>query len=148
MKAVLDANLFVSAAIASQGKPAQVLDAWRANRFGLVIREDILEEVREVLCRPHIRKRHQWTQEEIDSFLAGLGELATITPGELEVNAVTDDPDDNMYLACALEGEADYIVSGDQHVLKLGAFEGVKIVTPAQFLEILEGENPYSSVLF
>lgn len=140
MKAILDANLFVSATIASQGKPAQILDAWRARRFGLVIREDILEEIREVLCRPHIRKRHQWAQEEIDCFLAGLGELATITPGELEVKVVADDSDDNMYLACAVEGGADYIVSGDQHLLKLGAFEGIKIVTPAQFLEILEGE--------
>lgn len=138
MKVVLDANLFVSAAIASQGKPAQVLDAWRASRFSLVIREDILGEIREVLFRPHIQKRHQWAQEQIESFLSGLRELATVTPGELEVSAVTDDPDDNMYLACALEGEADYIVSGDQHLLKLGAFEGTQIVTPAQFLEILE----------
>jgi len=141
MKVVLDANLFVSATIASQGKPAQVLDAWRANRFNLVIREDIIEEIREVLCRPHIRKRHQWTKEEIDCFLAGLGELATITPGELEVKAITDDPDDNMYLACAVEGEADYIVSGDRHLLRLGTYEGIQIVTPAQFLEILEREG-------
>ena len=140
MKVVLDTNLFVSATIASQGKPAQILDAWRARRFGLVIREDILEEIREVLCRPHIRKRHQWTQEEIDCFLDGLGEMATITPGELEVKAVADDPDDNMYLACAVEGEADYIVSGDQHLLKLGAFKGIQIITPAQFLDILEDE--------
>ena len=140
MKVVLDTNLFVSATIASQGKPAQILDAWRARRFGLVIREDILEEIREVLCRPHIRKRHQWTQEEIDCFLDGLGEMAIITPGELEVKAVADDPDDNMYLACAVEGEADYIVSGDQHLLKLGAFKGIQIITPAQFLDILEDE--------
>lgn len=140
MKVVLDTNLFVSATIASQGKPAQILDAWRARRFGLVIREDILEEIREVLCRPHIRKRHQWTQEEIDCFLDGLGEMAIITPGELEVKAVADDPDDNMYLACAVEGEADYIVSGDQHLLKLGAFKGIQIITPAQFLNILEDE--------
>jgi hypothetical protein len=86
------------------GWPAQVLDVWRANRFGLVIIEAILEAVREVLCRPHIRQRYQWIQEEIDAFLAGLGELAAITPGELEVNVVTDAPDDNKYLACALEG--------------------------------------------
>ena len=45
-----------------------------------------------------------------------------------------------MYLACAVEGEADYIVSGDQHLLKLGAFKGIQIITPAQFLNILEDE--------
>ena len=103
-----------------------------------------MEEIREVLCRPRIRERHQWTSEKIDRFLESLGELATITQGERgssaseEIEAIADDPDDDMYLACAVEGGADYIVSGDQHLLKLGTFEGIKIVTPAQFLEILE----------
>jgi hypothetical protein len=141
MKVVLDTNIFVSAIIAAQGKPAQILDAWRASRFDLVIRADIIEEIREVLCRPHIRKRHPWAREEIDAFLDSFGELATITLGELEVKVVADDPDDNMYVACAVEGEADYIVSGDQHLLKLGTFKGIKIITPAQFLEILERES-------
>jgi uncharacterized protein len=140
MKAVLDANLFVSATITSQGKPAQVLDAWRARRFTLVIRGDILVEIREVLWRPPIRKRHQWTLEQIDGFLAGLGETAIVTSGELAVQAIAEDPDDNRYLACAVEGEADYLVSGDQHLLKLGRFKGILIITAAQFLEILEGK--------
>jgi len=141
MKVVLDANLFVSAVLTSGGKPAQVLDAWRADRFELVIREDILEEIREVLSRPQIRKRHQWTEEELDRFLDDLRELASTTSGELHIEAIADDPDDNMYLACAIEGDADYIISGDQHLLKLGTFEGIKIITPAQFLEILKSES-------
>ena len=137
MKVVLDANLFVSAILSSQGNPAQILDAWRAHRFNLLIREDILEEIAEVLWRPHIRKRHGWTQAEIERFLAGLLEMAFLTPGELQVQAVPDDPDDDIYLACAIEGEADYVVSGDQHLLALGAFSGIQIVTPAQFVEVL-----------
>jgi len=141
MKAVLDANLFVSAVLTSGGKPAQVLDAWRADRFELVIGEDIIEEVREVLSRPQIRERHQWSEEELGRFLGDLRELAFITSGKLDVEAITDDPDGNMYLACAIAGGADYIISGDRHLLKLGTFEGIKIVTPAQFLEILEGES-------
>jgi len=141
MKAVLDTNLFVSAIISSQGKPAQILDAWRAGRFDLVMRGDIIEEVREVLGRPHLQRRHRWTGEEIDRFLDDLERLATITPGELAVRAIADDPDDNMYLACAVEGGADYIISGDRHLLQLGAFEGIEIVTPAQFWGILGRER-------
>ncbi len=145
MKAVLDANVFVSAAIASRGTPARVLDAWRAGCFSLVISAGILGEITGVLCRPSIRARHQWDQEQVVSFLAGLGELAIVVPGELQVEAIAEDPDGDIVLACALEGEADYIVSGDQHLLKLKAFQGVQTVTPAQFLEILgrQGEPPF-----
>ena len=137
MKVVLDANIFVSATVASKGKPAQILDAWRDGYFDLLVREDIIEEIREVLHRPRIQKRHQWTKEEINHFLNGLREFAIPTPGELVVEVIPDDPDDNMYVACAVEGEADYIVSGDRHLRKLGAYQGIPIVTPTQFLTIL-----------
>jgi len=143
MKVVLDANLFISATIESRGKPARILDIWRANRFDLVMRADIIEEIREVLGRPRIRERHQWTNEEIERFVDDLEELPIVTPGKLVVKAIADDPDDNMYLACAIEGEADYIVSGDQHLLRLGAYKGIRIVTPTQFLEIIEGESSH-----
>lgn len=137
MKVVLDANVFVSATIEPQGKPAQVLDAWRAGYFDLLVREDIIEEIGGVLVRPRIQKRHQWTEEEIVRFLSGLREFAILTPSELEVKVIADDPDDNMYLACAVEGEASYIVSGDHHLRKLGVYRGIPIVTPAQFLTLL-----------
>jgi len=140
MKAVLDANVFVSATISSHGKPAQVLDAWREGLFELILSADILEEIGEVLNRPAIRQRHRWSDAEIVRFLVGLGEWAIIAPPGPEVPAITDDPDDNRYLACAVPGGADYLVSGDQHLLTLGAFGGTWIVTPAQFLDILAGE--------
>lgn len=137
MRVVLDANLFVSAVIEPRGKPAQILDAWRTTRFELLIRQDILDEVGEVLRRPRIQKRHQWTDQMVARFLDGLRELAVVTPGELQILNAAEDPDDGMYLACAVEGEADYVVSGDQHLLRLGSFQGTLIVTPAQFLAVL-----------
>lgn len=62
-----------------------------------------------------------------------------ITPGELEVNEIENDPDDNIYLACAAEGAADYIVSGDSHLQDLITYQGIPIVTPRRFWEILSG---------
>ena len=142
MRVVLDANLFVSAVIESRGKPARILDAWRGDRFDLLIRQDILEEIGEVLRRPRIQKRHQWSAAQIARFLEGLKELAMVTSGEPKVEEGTvEDPDDRMYLACAVEGEAAYVVSGDQHLLRPGSFQGTLIVTPAQFLTVLEGEG-------
>ncbi len=52
--------------------------------------------------------------------------------------AVKEDPYDNMVLECAVEARVDYVVSGDGHLLKLGRFEDIPILSPAQFLEVLE----------
>jgi hypothetical protein len=137
MRAVLDANLFVSAAIEPRGQPAHVLDAWRAGLFDLVVSDAIIAEINEVLRRPRIQKRHRWMDEQIDQFVGTLRELAVVTPGSLLVAAVADDPDDDVYLACAIEGESDYVVSGDHHLRTLGTYRGVTIVSPAQFLAII-----------
>lgn len=141
MKAVLDANVFVSAAISPGGKPALVLDAWRSNRFVLVISPGILQEIREVLARPSIRQRHRWSEEQLTLFLDDLSEQATVVPGQTGHAAISADPDDDVYLACAVEGQADYVVSGDQHLLSLHTHEGIRILTAAQFLGIFQTDT-------
>ena len=62
---------------------------------------------------------------------------AEVTPGSVSCPAVTRDPKDDAVVACAVEGNADLIVSGDQDLLALGQYEGVRVVTPAQFAQIL-----------
>jgi predicted nucleic acid-binding protein len=64
---------------------------------------------------------------------------AVITPGQRHLPGVTRDPKDDAVVACAKEGQANYIVSGDQDLLVLNNYEGVQIVTPQQFIEILAG---------
>jgi predicted nucleic acid-binding protein len=54
------------------------------------------------------------------------------------------DPDDGLFLACALEGHADYLVSGDPHLLEIKHYHGVQILTPRQFLDILKTNNAKS----
>ena len=51
---------------------------------------------------------------------------------------ITDDPPDNRYLECVVEGEAEYIVSGDQLLVRLGTYQGIAILTPRAFLELLQ----------
>lgn len=142
MKAVLDVGQYVSATIRADGHPAQVLSAWREGEFDLLTSLPILDDLRRVLAYPRIRKRHQWTDEEIELFVVSLGVAAHLTPGELEVTAVQDDPTDDKILACAKEGQASYIVSSDEHLLNLESYEGISIVPPRRFLEILnEGKE-------
>ena len=142
MKAVLDVGQFVSATIVPGGHPAQILSGWRVGTFELVTSIPILNDLRRVLHYPHIRKRHRWTDEEIDLFVDSLALAASVTAGELEVDAVEDDPSDNKVLACAVEARADYIVASDEHLSKLGTFSGISIVAPRGFLEILNEISP------
>ena len=137
MKAVLDVGQYVSAAIRADGYPAQILAAWRVGEFELVTSPLILADLRRVLFYPHIRKRHQWSDEEIHLFVDSLALAAQLTPGQLEVTAVEDDPADDKILACAQEGQVDYVVASDEHLTSLGSFAGIPIITPRRFLEIL-----------
>ena len=59
------------------------------------------------------------------------------TPGKIKLSVITRDPQDNEVLIAALEGEADYIVSGDTGLLELKSHKGIKIVSPSEFLELL-----------
>lgn len=77
------------------------------------------------------------TLEEVYTFLDKMSKIAVITPGKLDIEAIPDDPSDNMVLSCAVEGEADFIISGDHHLTDLRIFQGIKIVDPAAFLKII-----------
>jgi hypothetical protein len=141
MRAGIDVGQFVSATIQARGHPAQILAVWSAGQFELVTSIAILDDLRRVLHYPHLRKRHQWTDEEIALFVDSIALAATLTPGDLEVIAVGEDPTDNKVLACAVEGQADYVVASDGHLLKLGRYSHIEVVPPRRFLEVLAGNQ-------
>ena len=134
----MDTNLFISALLTAKGNPARILNRWKAGYFDLVISLPILKETKRVILYPKIRKRLNWTDGEINEFLLGLAQFSFMVSGESKVDVIKDDPTDNKYLACALEGNADYIVTGDQHLLRVGEYKGTKIISPKEFLDILK----------
>jgi putative PIN family toxin of toxin-antitoxin system len=135
-RAVLDTNVFVSGLINSKGAPAAILRALRAGRFVLVSSPPINEEVIEVLNRPRIRDRYGLGDRIFDvAFI--LWEVADLVIDVPDVSACSD-PDDNKFLATAVGGRADYLVSGDVgDLLHLHQFQGVLIVSPREFESIL-----------
>ncbi len=112
IRAVLDANVFVTAILTPAGPAAAVLDAWRQERFELLVSQPILDELARVLAYPKIARRHGWSRKEIREIVAELGDLAILTPGRVELSVIREDPDDDRYLECAVEGRAGYIVTG------------------------------------
>jgi putative PIN family toxin of toxin-antitoxin system len=114
----------------------QILDAWRDERFALLVSPAILEEIVRVLEYPKIARLHRWPRARVEEFVAEFGYLGIMTHGDLRLDVVRNDPADNRYLECALEGTADYLVSGDQDLLDLREHGGVPIVTPRTFRDV------------
>lgn len=135
---VPDTNVLASATIVKEGAPYQIIQAWLKGEVELATSPVLLRELQEVLSRPHLQK-YQWMEpEEVSDLLAQLRQAAIQAPGKRRVEVISEDPDDDFVLSAALETEADYIVSGDHHLLDLGSYRGVKIAAPAEFLEILK----------
>ena len=137
IRAVLDANVLVSSLINPQGIPAQVLDAWRAECFQVVLSAAILDEIGRVLRYPRVATHHRWSEEQLRQWLEDFAHLALMTPGTLSLAVIQEDAADNRYLECAVEGAAAYLVSGDRLLLSLGTYQGMQIVSPRVFLEVL-----------
>jgi uncharacterized protein len=136
-RAVLDANVFVSAAIRPEGPPGQILRLFLCDEaFELVMSPAIVTEIATALAYPAVRKCLRApidTSQWLDSFLL----LADLVEDGVLSSQVSQDPDDDKYLHAAVSGRASVIVSGDKHLLALGDYEGIHIAQPRVFLAML-----------
>ena len=139
MRAVLDANVVISALIRPDGPPGQILvRLLRDSAFELVASPAILDELRRSLRYRKLRKYLRLPAEELDLWVDALGAIAVMVRGEASRRLVAADPADDIYLAAAAEGLAEYVVSGDRHLLDIGQHDGIRIVAPRVFLSTLE----------
>lgn len=98
----------------------------------LAVSDDILSEVERVLLRP----KFGWTQEQIDLAILDLSGFTEHVRPTQRIDVVKEDPTDNRIVECAAASGSEYLISGDKHLLKLGQYRGIKVVTPADFVEI------------
>ena len=143
MRAVLDTNALLSGLLSPLGTPAQIIHRWQQGDFLLLTSPALLAELRRVLHYPRIAERLGWSDEEHAQFVRSFETLALVTPGKLRLPGVTRDSQDDPVVACAVKGEAGFIVSGDRDLLVLGVYRGVRMVTPREFLSLPETQtNP------
>ncbi|MEW6388558.1 MAG: putative toxin-antitoxin system toxin component, PIN family [Thermodesulfobacteriota bacterium] len=138
MKVVFDTNVLLSAILTPHNPPARLLQLALEGKFQLLISPKIMEELVRVIRYPKLTKllkKRRLTPKDLEDFLEKLGKIVIWTPGKLTIKAIPEDPADDPIIAGAVEGEADFLVSGDHHLLDLGAFQGIKILNPASFLE-------------
>lgn len=130
MRIVLDTNVFISGVFFS-GPPYQILKTWRDGKVQLVISQEILEEyqrVGETLA-------DQFPGVDLGPILEILTVKAKLTLSPSLPEPVSDDPDDDKFLACALASKAKLIVSGDKHLLNVSGYRGIDIIKPRQFVD-------------
>lgn len=137
MKIVLDTNQLISAILTPDGKPAMILDEVLAGTLTLVISSKIIQEAEKVISYPKLAKllkKKGVSLEKIKALLDKLRVIGVMTHDSLHLDIIHADPSDNMILACAVEGEADFIISGDHHLTDLKTYQSIRIVDPATFV--------------
>lgn len=140
LRIVLDTNVFVSGLKNSKNPPGQILQLWKSNQFSIITSPQLLVEIHEVLMRPPILSFLKQTPAIVDKFIKFLIQRTFVTEGKLEIDVLKIDPDDNMVLAAAVEGQAAYLVTGNTKHFPFKEYQGVKIVNPKEFITILN--NP------
>jgi putative PIN family toxin of toxin-antitoxin system len=122
-RAVFDTNIFLSA-ILFGGPPEILLRAAPARQIQLVTSPQILAELALIL-----RSKFRWPEEDIREAILAISRHAQVIKPSRKISILDDDPD-NRVLECAVEANADYIVSGDRHLLRLKRFGGIAMISP------------------
>jgi putative PIN family toxin of toxin-antitoxin system len=135
LRAVIDSNVFVSGIFGKDSLSAEIQNLWINQEFELVTSIEIIKEVSRVLQYPRIKERFHPKEETIKRFFRLIFRKAVITKDIYKTDKIADDPSDNKFLASALEGKADYIVSRDPHLRNLKQFHGIKIIDVTTFLK-------------
>jgi len=130
VRVILDTNVLISG-VFFNGPPYQILKAWRDGKIELVISPEILEEyqrIGEALSNKN-------PSLDIQAFLNLVMVNAVIVSDQPLPEQVSDDPDDEKFLACAISSKTKIIVSGDKHLLRVTGFRGIEVLKPRQFFD-------------
>ena len=134
---MVDTNVLVSALLRPRGTIGRVIRELRDRRFVAIVSRPILEELTDVLARPKLRDKYGLTTLDVETTLRFLILRSELVAPTVSVRACRD-PADDKFLEAALAGAADCIVTGDSDLLDLNAYEGIQIVSPADFLARLD----------
>jgi len=132
MRVVLDTNIFISG-IFWTGSSHTIIRSWKEANFELVSSLSTISEIIAVLRDFKIRLPDEMITEWVDLIIKN----SIIVEPKEKINIIKDDPTDNMFLESASAGNAEYIISQNKHLLNVKEFRGIKIITPEEFIKIL-----------
>ena len=132
-KIVLDTNILISA-FGWKGKPNEIFSKVINGEFKLIMSRKQLEEVEMVIEYP----KFSFTNDQKNRFLMVLLNTVNIVETNGELRLIKEDPKDDVILESAIENDVDFLISGDEHLLKIKKYSNTKIVTAAEFLELIK----------
>ena len=136
MRITVDTNVLISSTFWC-GDSDKIIEKVEHKKLELVLSKEIIEEFAKVLGYEEIQQKIKDKNLEMRRTVEKIVSISKIIDTKQEFDVITEDSDDNKILECAVEGNADYIVSQDVHLLKLKEFNGIKILTPEEFLDVL-----------
>ena len=137
MRVTLDTNVLVSGTFWN-GNSFRILDGIDKKRFENVISKDIIVEYNEAVNSDEITDKVKNKGLVVNKVVHKVIQNSNVVVPTKKVDVIKDDPDDNRILECAKEGKVDYIVTQDKHLLRLREFEEIPIITPEEFLKLIE----------
>ena len=132
MRVVLDTSVLVSFLLTRGRVISAIIKQWETGRLEVIVSPQLIAELRRVAEDERLATRLRPGALEV--LLRALTENAEVVAGELELPGVTEDPDDDMVVACAVEGNAAYIITRDQHLLRMGTYRDIVVVRPEEFV--------------
>lgn len=135
IKAVLDTNILVSM-LFRKTLAREFSNLVEERKVELYSSEAILEGLARVITYPKVERIFEDAGISKKSALEALSAMLKIVRPRMKINVIKEDLNDNKILECAIKAKAQYIVSGDKHLLNLGKFKGVKIVTARAFIDL------------
>ncbi|MFC1682415.1 putative toxin-antitoxin system toxin component, PIN family [Nanoarchaeota archaeon] len=136
MKVTTDTNVLVSGTF-WRGDSARIIGLIDRGEIEIVLSEELIEEYEDVINREEIMDKVERKNLILNKSVQKIIKNSTIVEPKQKLEIVKEDPDDNMILECALEGNVDYVITNDKHLLKLKEFQGIKIVRPEEFLKLI-----------
>ena len=139
IRVVLNTNVLVSAHLTRHSKAEKILSLAETGIIEIYLSPHIFRELEITLLSPKLTKIHKDTPKQVHHSIKLLKEFVKMSSGLIEVDLVNADPDDNKILACAIESQVDFIISGDHHLTDLKKYKNIRIVNPDKFLTLIEG---------
>jgi putative PIN family toxin of toxin-antitoxin system len=137
MRVVLDTNVLISALAFPGSKPDQILSRIRRGEIDLFISSFILSELDRVL-----REKFRLTKKEAQDRVNAISSIAHLVEPTERIQVVTAKDDDNRILECAIEAQADFLVTGDkEHLLPLGSLRDTRLISPSEFVNLLADQT-------
>ncbi len=135
LRVVIDTNIYISA-IFWGGKPRQIVDMGRDGHIFIFTSLDIEKEIGDRLA-----VKFHLAEDEVSRIMLDFGTLTIPIKPTKKISFIKDDPDDDKFLECGIACQANYIVSGDSHLQRAKEFEGIKILSPSDFLRTIQSKK-------